>query len=114
MAHFIITYQIFLVNVQTNYSNNLLILDVKQIKSWKFITFILWKHCGMARVKLRCIMGRPGLKSSYPEKDLLKRANENMKLKIKIFKWVMGNKRDLYFDPDFKKDNSAENLQSVK
>ena len=28
-------------------------------------------HCGMARVKLRCIMGCPGLERSYREKGLL-------------------------------------------
>ena len=32
MSHFIITYHIYLVNVQTNYyDNNLMILDVKQL-----------------------------------------------------------------------------------
>ena len=29
-------------------------------------------HCGMAMVKLRCIMGCQGLKSSYQEKDLFR------------------------------------------
>ena len=32
---------------------------------------IPYKNCGMARIKLRCIMGCPGLKSSYQEKDPL-------------------------------------------
>ena len=41
------------------------------MKLYYFYTFILQKHCGMARVKLRCIMGCSGLKSSYQEKGLL-------------------------------------------
>ena len=38
------------------------------MKSWNFIIFLLQKHCGMARVKLRRIMEYQGLKSSYQEK----------------------------------------------
>ena len=64
MTHFIIAYHISLVNTQTNYCNdNLLILDVKQLnKIIKFYCFYtlnaLWdgqgkiKMCyGMSRVK---------------------------------------------------------------
>ena len=78
MTHFIITYHIFLVNVQTNYcKNNLLILDVKQLnKIMKLYYFHTLKALWVARVNLRCIMGCPGLKNSYPEKGLLKRATE--------------------------------------
>ena len=60
-------------NVQTNYcNNNLLILDVKQLKkiiklNYFYILKALWK----ARVKLRCIMGCSGLKNSYQEKGLM-------------------------------------------
>ena len=70
--HFISAYHISLVNVQTNYcNNNLLILDVKQLnKIMKLYYFYTSKHCGMARVKSRCIMGCPGLKNSYREKGL--------------------------------------------
>ena len=61
MIHFIIAYHISLVNVQTNYcSNDLLILDVKQLnKTMKLSYFYtlkaLWdgqgKIYGMSRVK---------------------------------------------------------------
>ena len=64
MTHFIITYHISLVNVQTNYRNkNLLILDVKQLnkimKRYYFYTLkALWDgqgkikvYYGMSRVK---------------------------------------------------------------
>ena len=76
MTHFTIPYHDFLMKAQTNYcNNNLLILDVTQLNKIinfnYFITFILSKHCGMTRVILRCIMGCPGLKSSYREKGLL-------------------------------------------
>ena len=66
MTHFIITYHISLVNVQTNYRNkNLLILDVKQLnkimKRYYFYTLkALWDgqgkikvYYGMSRVKKR-------------------------------------------------------------
>ena len=58
-------------NVQTNYCNNLLVLDVKQLnKIMNFYHFHTLKALSMARVKLRNIMGCPGLKSSYREKGL--------------------------------------------
>ena len=56
MTHFIITYHISLVNVQTNYRNkNLLILDVKQLnkimKRYYFYTLkALWD--GQAKIKM--------------------------------------------------------------
>ena len=41
----------------------------------------------MARIKLRCIMGCPGLKSSYREKDLLaeykQKSKENLHTDMK-------------------------------
>ena len=62
-------YHISLVNVTTNYCSNILILVVKQLN--KIIKcYHFKKHCGMARVELRCVMGCPGLKSSYREKVL--------------------------------------------
>ena len=56
-------------NVQTNCcNNNLLTLDVKQLnKIMKLYYLYTLKHCGMARVKLRYIVGHAGLKSSYRE-----------------------------------------------
>ena len=70
VTHFIITHHIFLVRVQTYYCNkNLLILDVKQLN--KIMKLYDLKHCGMARITLKYIMGCPGLKSSYQEKGLL-------------------------------------------
>ena len=40
VTHFILAYSISLVNVQTNYcNNNLLILDVKQAKSWTLLNY---------------------------------------------------------------------------
>ena len=42
----------------------------KTIKIKKFYYF--YKHCRMARLKLRCIMGCLGLKSSYWKNVLLK------------------------------------------
>ena len=59
MTHFTTAYHISPVNVQTNYCNNyLLILDVIQLnKIMKIYYFHTLKFCGMARVKLRCIMG---------------------------------------------------------
>ena len=57
LTHFITTYHISLVKVQTNYcNNNLLILDVKQLNKIN-IFFIIKKKALLARVKLRCIMG---------------------------------------------------------
>ena len=69
--------------VQTNYcNNNLLILGVKQLNKIMQLYYFyplkaLWDgqgkikmYYGMARVKLRCIMGCPELKSSYREKGL--------------------------------------------
>ena len=71
LTHFITTYHISLVKVQTNYcNNNLLILGVKQLNKIN-IFFIIKKKALLARVKLRCIMGCPGLKSSYQEKGTL-------------------------------------------
>ena len=63
-----------LVKVQTNYcNNNPLNLDAKQlnkiIKVYHFHTLkTLWD---IARIKLRCIMGYPGSKSSHRENGLL-------------------------------------------
>ena len=68
---FIDRYHISLVKVQTNYCNNLLVLGVKQLnKIMNLYHFHTLKALSMARVKLRCIMGCPGLKSSYQEKGL--------------------------------------------
>ena len=73
MTHFIIVYHISLVKVQANYcNNNLLILDVKQLnKIIKLYYFHTLKELWMAWVKLRCVIGCPGLKSSYRGKCLL-------------------------------------------
>ena len=62
-------------NVQTNYcNNNLLILNLKELnKIMKLYYFYTLKALWMARVKLRCIMGCPGLKSSYKEIGLLRK-----------------------------------------
>ena len=72
MTHFIIVYHISLVKVQANYcNNNLLILDVKQLnKIMKPYYFHTLKALWMARVKLRCIIACPGLKSIYRQKCL--------------------------------------------
>ena len=68
---FIDRYHISLVKVQTNYCNNLLVLGVKQLnKIMNLYHFHTLKALSMARVKLRRIMGRPELKSSYREKGL--------------------------------------------
>ena len=73
MTHFIIAYHISLVNVQTNYCNNdLLILDVKQLHTiMKLYYFYTLKALWDGQEKLRCIMRCPGLKNSYQEKGLL-------------------------------------------
>ena len=76
MPHFIITYCISLVSVQTNYcNNNLLILDVKQLN--KIIKLYYIKTLWMAWVILRCVMGCAGLKSSYQEKGLFSIAQKS-------------------------------------
>ena len=73
MARFIITYNISLVNVQTNYcNNNLLILDVKQLnKIMKLCYFYTLKALWAGKIKM--YMECPGLKGSYQEKGLLRR-----------------------------------------
>ena len=71
MTHFIITYHISLVNVQTNYSNsNLLILDVKQLNEIMKLYYLCtlkvlwdgqWKskmYYGMSRVKNQLLRKR--------------------------------------------------------
>ena len=73
---FIIAYPIFLVNVQSNYcNNNLLILDVKQLKKiikiYYFYTLkALWDGHGKIKMYYRCIMGCQVL-NSYQEEGLL-------------------------------------------
>ena len=63
-------YHSFLVKVQTNYRNNYpLTLDVKQLnKTIKIYYFRNLSHCGMTKVKLRCIMRCPGLTRRYQKK----------------------------------------------
>ena len=62
MTHFVIAYHISLANVQTNYcSNNLLILDVKQLnkimKLYYFYTLkALWD--GQGKIKMYYVMPR--------------------------------------------------------
>ena len=51
----------------------------------------------MARVELRCIMGSPGLKSSYQEKGLLKDFCETYKFYEVVFNFTF----KLYFGFDF-------------
>ena len=112
MTHFIITYHIFLMNVQTNYcNNNLLILDVKQsnkiMKLYYFYTLkALWD--GQGRFKM--YYGTSMVKKQLSRKRSIKKSNWKA---FEIFKRRVGDKKDSDFDPDFKKDNSAENLQSV-
>ena len=57
-------------NVQTNYRNNYpLTLDVKQLnKTIKIYYFRNLSHCGMTKVKLRCIMTYPGVNKKVSEK----------------------------------------------
>ena len=112
MTHFIITYHIFLVNVQTNYcNNNLLILDVKQsnkiMKLYYFYTLkALWD--GQGRFKM--YYGTSMVKKQLSRKRSIKKSNWKA---YEIFKRRVGDKKDSDFEPDFKKENSAENLQSV-
>ena len=72
MTHFIIAYHISLVNVQTNYcNNNLLVLDVKQVnKIMKLYYFFTLKALWDGQGKIKMHYGIPGLKSSYQEKGL--------------------------------------------
>ena len=93
MTHFTIAYHISLVNVQTNYCNNyLLILDVIQLnKIKKIYYFHTLKLCGMARVKLRCIMGCLELVSEgFQKKGLMLIVHQIMRLFLwsKIF-WAI-------------------------
>ena len=54
--------------VQANYfNNNLLIFDVKQLKNHTLPLKAPWD----GQCKIRCIMGCPGLKTSYREKGLI-------------------------------------------
>ena len=79
MAHFIIAYQISLVNVQTNYCNNdLLIFDVKQLDKMMKLHYYytlkaLWDDHGkikmydeMSRVKKQLLGKRPIVKYHQP------------------------------------------------
>ena len=73
---FIVAYPIFLVNVQTDYcNNNLLVLDVKQLKKIIKIHYFytlkaLWDGHGKIKMYYRCIMGCQVL-NSYQEEGLL-------------------------------------------
>ena len=64
LTHFIITYHISLVNVQTNYcNNNLLILDViKLIKIMKLYYFYTLKVLGGGQGKIKMYYGMPRVK----------------------------------------------------
>ena len=71
MTHFIIAYHISLENVQINYCNNLLILDVKQlnkiIRLYYFYTLkVLWDGKG----KIKMYYGMSRVKKQLLEKDL--------------------------------------------
>ena len=73
MTHFIITYHISLVNVQTNYcNNNLLILDVKQLnKIMELYYFYTLKELWDGQGKIEIYYGMSRVKSSYQKKGLL-------------------------------------------
>ena len=73
VTHFIIAYHVPLVNVQTNYcNNNLLILDVKQLNgNMKPYYFYTLKALWDGQDKIRYIMGCLESKSSYWGKGLL-------------------------------------------
>ena len=86
VTHFIIAYHISLENVQINYCNNLLILDVKQlnkiIRLYYFYTLkVLWDGKGKT-----CIMVCPGLKSNYWKKIY------SLKKSINSLKWMLVSK----------------------
>ena len=112
MTHFIITYHIFLVNVQTNYcKNNLLILDVKQLnKIMKLYYFHTLKALWGGQGKFKMYYGMSRVKKQLSWKRSIKKSNWKA---FEIFKWRVGDKKDSDFDSGFKKDNSAKNLQSV-
>ena len=72
MTRFLIAYHISLVNVQTNYcNNNLLIFDVKQLnKIMKLYYFYTSKELWDGQGKIKMYYGMSRGKSSYLEKGL--------------------------------------------
>ena len=74
MTHFIITYRISLVNVQTNYcNNNLLIFDVKQLnKIMEFYYFYTLKALWNGHGKIKKCYGISSVKKQLLGKGILR------------------------------------------
>ena len=70
VTHFIIAYHIYLVNVETNYcNNNLLVLDVKQLnKIVKFYYFYTLKALWHGQGKIKMYYGMSRVKKQLPGK----------------------------------------------
>ena len=69
MTHFVIAIHISLVNIQTNYCNNLLILDVKQLnKIMKFYYFYTLKALWDGQGKIKMYYGMSRIKKQLSGK----------------------------------------------
>ena len=86
MTHFIIAYYISLVNVQTNYcNNNLLILDVKQLnKIMKLYYFYTLKALWDGQGKIEMYYGKPRVKKQLSEKRSIVSRTEGYQIIFKL------------------------------
>ena len=94
---FVIANHISLVNVQTNYcNNNLLILDVKQLnKIMKLYYFYTLKALWNGQGKIKIIMGCPGLKSAIGKKvylEIFLKRCKNRDIFYKLGDWEIRTK----------------------